>query len=81
MNFYKKKTDSWVGFFIYGKLIRYADDFVILFARKEDAELGLKLVTAKLAELGLSLNMEKTRIVDIRDGKNGFNFLALTRWA
>ncbi len=60
---------------MFGKLVRYADDFVILFARKEDAELGLRLVKAKLQELGLALNTEKTKIVDLRDGKEGFDFL------
>lgn len=58
-----------------GKLIRYADDFVILFRTREDAELGLKLVTDKLAEMGLRLNIEKTGIVDMSDGKEGFDFL------
>lgn len=60
---------------VFGKLVRYADDFVILFARKEDAELGLQLVKAKLTELGLALNTEKTKIVDISTGKEGFDFL------
>lgn len=60
---------------IQGKLVRYADDFVILFRTKEDAELGLQLVKAKLDELGLELNGEKTRLVDTRDGKEGFDFL------
>src|SRR3989338_1010060 len=58
-----------------GKLVRYADDFVILFAAREDAELGLNLVQAKMAELNLSLNMEKTKIVDMTGGKDGFDFL------
>lgn len=58
-----------------GKLIRYADDFVILFRSKEDAELGIRLVNAKLSELGLKLNEDKTKIVDMRDGKEGFDFL------
>lgn len=58
-----------------GKLVRYADDFVILFASREDAELGLLLVNAKMTELGLKLNTEKTKVVDIRSGKEGFDFL------
>jgi RNA-directed DNA polymerase len=60
---------------VFGKLVRYADDFVIMFARREDAELGLRLVKAKLQELGLTLNTEKTKIVDMRGGKQGFDFL------
>ena len=60
---------------VYGKLVRYADDCVILFANREDAELGLRLVNAKMIELGLKLNTEKTKIVDMRNGKEGFDFL------
>ena len=58
-----------------GKLVRYADDFVILFRTTEEAELGLQLVKAKLRDLELELNEEKTEIVDTRWGKQGFNFL------
>lgn len=58
-----------------GKLVRYADDFVILFASRDDAEIGLQLVNAKMAELGLTLNAEKTKIADMRNGKEGFDFL------
>ena len=58
-----------------GKLVRYADDFVILFRTLEDAELGLQLLKAKLKDLGLELNEEKTKIVDTRCGKQGFDFL------
>ena len=58
-----------------GKLVRYADDFVILFRTMEDAERGLQLVRNKLEELGLELNEEKTDIIDTRKGKKGFDFL------
>lgn len=58
-----------------GKLVRYADDFVILFKTQEEAEFGLQLVKAKIKELELELNEDKTRIVDTRMGKEGFNFL------
>lgn len=58
-----------------GKLVRYADDFVILFATREDAELGMRLVIAKMTELNLNLNTEKTKIVNMREGKEGFDFL------
>jgi group II intron reverse transcriptase/maturase len=57
------------------KLIRFCDDLVILFTSSEDAETGLKLVKEKLRELNLQLNTEKTRIVDMRRGKEGFDFL------
>jgi group II intron reverse transcriptase/maturase len=58
-----------------GKLVRYADDFVILFRTMEEAERGLQLVKAKLEELGLELNEKKTKIMDSSGGKHGFEFL------
>lgn len=58
-----------------GKLVRYADDFVILFRTEEEAELGVRLAKAKLKELGLELNEDKTKIVDTKGGKKGFDFL------
>jgi RNA-directed DNA polymerase len=58
-----------------GKLVRYADDFVILFKTKEDAETGLRIVKAILKELDLELNEKKTKIVDTTQGNDGFEFL------
>lgn len=58
-----------------GTLVRYCDDFVILFTSREDAELGMELVKTKMTELNLELNTEKTKIVDMRGGKEGFDFL------
>jgi group II intron reverse transcriptase/maturase len=58
-----------------GKLIRYADDFVILFKTEKDASKGLELVKAILTELDLELNENKTKIVDTTQGKEGFEFL------
>jgi len=58
-----------------GKLVRFCDDFVLLFASREDAEKGLELVKEKLSELNLELNAEKTKIADMREGKEGFDFL------
>ncbi|MCW3986977.1 MAG: group II intron reverse transcriptase/maturase [Candidatus Bathyarchaeota archaeon] len=67
--FWKRQT------VVTGKLVRYADDFIILFKTKEEAELGLQLVKAKLGDLGLELNEKKTRTVDTGGGKEGFDFL------
>jgi RNA-directed DNA polymerase len=58
-----------------GQLIRYADDFVILCRTEADAREGLRRVGLVLARLGLELHPEKTRVVDVRDGRAGFDFL------
>jgi len=58
-----------------GKLIRYADDFVILFRTLGEAEVGLRLVREKMNELGLELHEGKTKIVDATGGRGGFDFL------
>ena len=58
-----------------GTLIRFADDFVVLCPTRERAELARDLAGATLAPLGLQLHPDKTRIVDIRRGAEGFDFL------
>jgi RNA-directed DNA polymerase len=54
------------------RLIRYADDFVITGASKEVLEQARSEVEAFLAERGLSLSPEKTKITHISEG---FDFL------
>jgi RNA-directed DNA polymerase len=56
-------------------LVRYADDAVILCGTRAEAEAALSLVREILAGLGLELHPDKTRIVDLRDGREGFDFL------
>ena len=58
-----------------GVMVRYADDLVILCPTKERAEASLAALTAILAALGLSLGSAKTRLVDLRVGGDGFDFL------
>jgi len=58
-----------------GILVRYADDFVILFRTEREAERGMKLVQCKMREMGLRLNEEKTKIVETKAGNGGFEFL------
>ena len=53
------------------RLVRYADDFVVL--TKGNTERVLKGVKTVLDHLSLSLNNEKTRIIEAR--QDGFNFL------
>lgn len=58
-----------------GVLVRYADDHVILCPTKERAVEARSRVSAILAALGLRLHPDKTRIVDLRKGGEGFDFL------
>jgi len=56
------------------EMVRYADDFVILCRRREDAEEALRMVAQWTASAGLTLHPEKTRIVDASQ-LGGFDFL------
>jgi group II intron reverse transcriptase/maturase len=58
-----------------GTLVRYADDHVVLCPTRERAELARLKVTAILDRLGLRLHPEKTRIVHLARGAEGFDFL------
>jgi RNA-directed DNA polymerase len=58
-----------------GQFVRYADDWVMLCRSRHDAEAALRLAGETLAGLGLELHPEKTRVVDLREGREGFDFL------
>jgi RNA-directed DNA polymerase len=58
-----------------GTLVRYADDFVVLCSTRSQAEDAQRRAAALLGELGLVLHPDKTRVVDLRQGKEGFDFL------
>jgi len=58
-----------------GVLVRYADDFVVMTRSPRDLERAESLVGTTLAGLGLQFNPEKTRKVDLRQGRQGFDFL------
>lgn len=60
-----------------GKLVRYADDFVIICRLKKGAEQALKLVGAIIERLELTLHPEKTKLVSMWGGKEGFDFLGM----
>jgi RNA-directed DNA polymerase len=64
-----------------GVLVRYADDLLVLCKTKAEAERALVALGAVLAELGLELKEAKTRIVHLREGGEGFDFLGFHhRW-
>jgi len=58
-----------------GVLVRYADDFVIMTRTADRAEAALDNAREALAGLGLELHPGKTRVVDLREGREGFDFL------
>ena len=49
-----------------GTLIRYCDDFVMLFAGREDAERVHAVLGKRLAKFGLELHPSKTQLIDFR---------------
>jgi RNA-directed DNA polymerase len=58
-----------------GELVRYADDFVVLCRSEGRARAALAAAGEILAGLGLELHPDKTRVVDLREGREGFDFL------
>jgi RNA-directed DNA polymerase len=58
-----------------GILVRYADDLVVCCRSRRQAERALGRVGAILAGLGLESHPDKTRVVDLGDGREGFDFL------
>lgn len=74
-------------------LIRYCDDFVIVFAREDDARRVMEVLPKRFGKYGLSLHSEKTRLVrfgrpaeragrprDPGDGPGSFSFLGFTHF-
>lgn len=58
-----------------GKLIRYCDDFVIICRTKKEAEHALKAVKSIMQRLELELHPDKTKLVNMWNGNEGFDFL------
>jgi group II intron reverse transcriptase/maturase len=58
-----------------GRLVRYADDFVVLCPNADAARKARRRAETVLGDLGLRLSPEKTRIVELTRGKEGFDFL------
>ena len=58
-----------------GELVRYADDGVVLCRTQAQAEHALASVGGILASLGLRLHPDKTKVVDLREGREGLDFL------
>src|SRR5690606_12288945 len=48
------------------QLVRYADDFVFVFEREDDARRVFKALPKRLERFGLTLHPSKTRLLDFR---------------
>lgn len=62
------KTDGY-------RMVRYADDFVILCGSREEAVQALEKVRSWVGENGLTLHPDKTHVGDCRQPGEGFEFL------
>jgi len=58
-----------------GELVRYADDGVVLCRSAAQARAALDAIREILASLGLELHPDKTKVVDLRQGREGLDFL------
>jgi RNA-directed DNA polymerase len=58
-----------------GKLVRYADDLVVLCRQRSQAQEALRRLGGILGRLHLKLHPSKTRLVELGLGKDGFEFL------
>jgi RNA-directed DNA polymerase len=59
----------------HGRLVRYADDFVVMCRSRAQARAAAAHAGQVLAGLGLELHPDKTKVVDLREGREGFDFL------
>ncbi|MCA1736231.1 MAG: group II intron reverse transcriptase/maturase [Actinobacteria bacterium] len=58
-----------------GVLVRFADDGVVMCRTRRQAEQALVKIGQILAGLGLGLHPDKTKVVDLTEGREGFDFL------
>jgi hypothetical protein len=48
------------------ELVRFADDFVMVFSREDDARRVMEVIPKRFEKYGLAIHPEKTRLVDFR---------------
>src|SRR5262249_4693939 len=58
-----------------GTIVRYADDAVVLCRTEADAQQALRWLQRTALSLKLQLHPDKTRVVDLSEGADGFDFL------
>jgi RNA-directed DNA polymerase len=74
----------------HAELVRFADDFVALFASRQDAEQFLAILPERFGKYGLALHPDKTGMVSFKnpartdnidgEGPGTFNFLGFTHY-
>jgi RNA-directed DNA polymerase len=74
-NIYLQALDQAFADGAHGRLVRYADDFVVICRSAAEARAAQELARLVLADLGLELHPDKTKVVDLREGREGFDFL------
>jgi len=65
-------------------IVRYADDFVLGFSDKSDAEKVMAVLPKRFAKYALTLHAEKTKLIDLNSKRGGngrsFDFLGFTHF-
>jgi group II intron reverse transcriptase/maturase len=65
-------------------IVRYADDFILGFTDKSDAERVMEVLPKRFAKYGLTLHPEKTKLIDLNSKRGGsgrsFDFLGFTHY-
>jgi RNA-directed DNA polymerase len=57
------------------EMVRYADDMVVMCRSREEAVAALAVLRDWMAEAGLTLHPDKTRVVDLTEAGSYFDFL------
>jgi group II intron reverse transcriptase/maturase len=58
-----------------GEIIRYADDFVVMCRTKPQALESIQVIQTIMGKLDLTINSDKSRLVNIWNDTDGFDFL------
>lgn len=74
-NVYLHRLDAAFAAHGTGEMVRYADDLVVLCRTEAAAGRAKRHIEETLARLGLEANPAKTAVVDLTDGREGFDFL------
>ncbi len=65
-------------------IVRYADDFILGFANKQDARRVMEVLPKRFGKYKLSLHADKTRLIDLDcergEGDRSFDFLGFTHY-